>query len=201
MHRIVLDNLSNPSDVSITHEDGILYYVLYGFSTMEKRIEIHLTKEGAEADILGILIGREGECSISTLQHHQAPNTKSDLLVKTVLSGDAHFSYDGLIKIDRDAQKSNAYQRNENILLSSRARVETKPELEILANDVRCTHGATIGRLNEEELFYLQSRGIEEKNAATMILRGFIEHVIARIPAGNQRRLLDEALDSFLSGI
>lgn len=192
--KIILDNLSDPQDVSITHSEGVLYYVIYGWAETKKRIEIHLTGEGAETNILGILIGSSGACGITTLQHHAAPNTKSDLLVKTILNGDARFSYDGLIKIDKDAQKSNAYQRNENLLLSEKTHVDTRPELEILANDVRCTHGATVGRLNEEELFYLRSRGILKEEATQLILQGFIDSILQRIPGSSERERLETVI-------
>jgi len=185
--KIILDNLSDPNDVSIVHNDGILYYVVYGWANIKKRIEIHVSRESAEAYILGVLIGSSDSCAITTLQHHSAPNTKSDLLVKTVLDKDAWFSYDGLIKIDKNAQKSNAYQRNENLILSENAHVDTRPELEIFANDVRCTHGATIGRLANEEVFYLRSRGLVEEEAVRLIVYGFVESVISRIPDEQMR--------------
>src|SRR3989338_4557715 len=134
---------------------------------------IELAGEGAEATILGAFVGKDDDdFKIHTLQLHKAPNTLSDLLIKTVMEGNAKFNYDGLIKIEKNAQKSNAYQRNENLLLSENAHVESKPELEIEANDVRCTHGATMGMIDEEEIFYLMSRGINRKDAEGIIVEG-----------------------------
>ena len=143
---------------------------------------IELAGEGAQANIVGAFVGKDGDnFVVHTLQLHKAPNTLSDLLIKTVLSGNATFNYDGLIKIEKNAQKSNAYQRNENLLLSENARVESKPELEIEANDVRCTHGATMGMIEEEEIFYLMSRGILRKDSEQLIVDGFLQGVYDRM--------------------
>lgn len=139
---------------------------------------IELVGENAEATILGAFIGKKDEeFTIHTIQHHKAPNTKSDLLIKAVLGGRSKLTYDGLIKIEKNAQKSNAYQRNENLLLSDQAHVESKPELEILANDVRCTHGATMGMVDEEEIFYLMARGIPRSKSEQLIVEGFLQGV------------------------
>ncbi len=143
---------------------------------------IELVGEGARANILGILIGKgEEEYSIHTIQRHLAANTKSDLLIKSVLFDNSKLTYDGLIKIEKDAQRSNAYQRNENLVMNEGVKVDSKPELEILANDVRCTHGATIGKIDIEQIFYLQSRGLTKKQAEGLIIAGFLEGVVGRI--------------------
>jgi len=143
---------------------------------------IELAGEGAEATILGAFVGKDDdEFIVHTLQLHKAPNTMSDLLIKTVMEGNAKFNYDGLIKIEKNAQKSNAYQRNENLLLSENAHVESKPELEIEANDVRCTHGATMGMIDEEEIFYLMTRGISRKESEQLIVDGFLQGVYDRM--------------------
>lgn len=143
---------------------------------------IELAGEGAEATILGAFVGKDNdEFIVHTLQLHKAPNTMSDLLIKSVLGGNSKLHYDGLIKIEKNAQKSNAYQRNENLLLSENAHVESKPELEIEANDVRCTHGATMGMIDEEEIFYLMTRGISRKDSEQLIVDGFLQGVYDRM--------------------
>lgn len=145
-------------------------------------LEINLAGENARAEILGVILGQhEGEIHLSTAQNHSAPNTYSNLLVKSVLSGSSGFIFSGLIRIEKNAQKSNAYQRNDNILLSSQAKVNSKPYLEILANDVLCTHGATMGQIDEEQLFYLESRGIERKTAQNLIINGFLHSLLDKI--------------------
>lgn len=143
---------------------------------------IELVGEGAQVQILGIFIGKNNdEFIIRTTQRHLAPNTKSDLLIKSVLFNKSRLDYDGLIKIEKDAQRSDAYQRNENLVMNNGVKVDTKPELEILANDVRCTHGATIGKIDQEQMFYLRNRGLSKKQGEQLIIQGFFEGVIQRI--------------------
>ncbi len=116
-------------------------------------LSVRLVGKGATATITGIIIaGGEEKVQLHTLQSHQAPDTTSDLLIKTVLSDRATCLYDGGIRVEKKAQKTDAYQRNENLLVSGRAYAESKPSLEILANDVRCTHGSTTGPIDDEEL-------------------------------------------------
>lgn len=201
--KILVENISeHPEETSlIVAENEVLYYLVYGFAEAVKHVNVKLNGRGAEAYILGILVGQEGRCGLRTLQDHTAPDTKSDLLVRSVLGGNAALDYQGKIVIERDAQRSNAYQRNENILMSNRAHVDTKPELEILANDVRCTHGATVGKLEDEPIFYLQSRGLPEKEAERLILEGFINDVLAKIPdeqikSNVHERLMNELVRS-----
>lgn len=155
---------------------------LTGFSSFDATITVKLTGAGGSATITGILIGKGNMRQVlHTMQIHKAPETTSDVLVKTVLSGHAACLYDGGIRVEKQAQKTDAYQRNENLLLSDHAYVQSKPSLEILANDVRCTHGATVGHINEEQLWYLTSRGISPQNAEVLIARGFIQSALDRV--------------------
>ena len=117
-----------------------------------------------------------------TEQHHIAPHCTSNLLCKNVLQDEAKSIFSGLIRVDPEAQETNALQTNRNLLLSKEAEADSLPGLEILANDVRCTHGATTSRLNQEELFYLLSRGIEKRSAESLISLGFLEEIIDKIP-------------------
>ena len=102
-------------------------------------------------------------------------------MIKGVFDGSSRFIYQGLIKIEKSGQKSHAYQKNKNLILSSGVYVDSRPFLEILANDVFCTHGSTTGKINEESLFYLKSRGIDQKNAEQLYVSGFIQEVIDKI--------------------
>lgn len=199
--RIILENLSKSPDEVIVSVDAneTVYYIIYGFASVHKKITLRFTGEGGQGYICGALVGATGDCALSTSQIHARPNTTSDLMVKTVLLGTAKFHYDGVIKIEKDAQKSNAYQRNENLILSPEAHVDTKPELEIIANDVRCTHGATVGRLDEHAIFYLRSRGIPRDEAVALVIRGFLEDVVNRIPDEKAREEINNYLDSELS--
>ena len=145
-------------------------------------VRIRLTGRGATAQIIGIIFSRgKGHISLHTLQLHEAPETTSNLLVKAVLADESTFLYDGAIRVEPMAQKTDAYQRNENLLLSSGAHAESKPTLEILANDVRCTHGATVGPIPEEQLWYLATRGIAKKNAEQLIVSGFLGHALEKV--------------------
>lgn len=146
-------------------------------------VRIRLADRGSHAHIVGFVEGEgDRKTYLRTLQLHEAPETTSNLLVKSVLSDSSYFSYDGGIEVVKNAQKTDAYQRNENILLSKMARAESKPKLEILANDVRCTHGATTGMLSAEELWYLSTRGIGNKQGQRLLIDGFFEHAIATLP-------------------
>lgn len=116
-----------------------------------------------------------------TLQIHQAPNTKSDLLYKNALRDQAKTIFSGLIVVDPDAQKTDAYQSNRNLMLSEEAEANSLPGLEIQANDVRCTHGATSSRIDPEQEFYLQSRGIDKNMADELLTFGFFEEVLNRL--------------------
>lgn len=144
---------------------------------------IHLVGKNASATIVGIVRGRHGaDVQFHTMQHHGAVGTTSNLLVKSVLTGTSKFSYDGSIYVDPVAQKTDAYQRNENLLLDSASRASSEPALEILANDVRCTHGATIGTINEDELWYLSTRGIDITEGKSIIANGFLRSAFELIP-------------------
>jgi Fe-S cluster assembly protein SufD len=137
--------------------------------------KIELLGEGAEAEILGVFIGKGEEYfEIKTSQLHQAPNTKSNLLIKGVLFNKASLSHQGRIHIAKKAHKASAYQKTETLLASEEASSQAKPELEILAPDVSCSHSSTVGRIEERQLFYLTSRGITKKEALKMALRGFV---------------------------
>lgn len=143
---------------------------------------VELRGKGAEALIVGAMkITGNENVTIHTVQHHMAPDTKSDLLIKAVLYDKARLMYDGLIKIDKTAQHANAYQRQENLLMSDSVHVESKPELEIKANEVRCTHGATMGMIDEEQVFYLMSRGLFRSIAEDLIVEGFLESALEKI--------------------
>lgn len=161
---------------------------------------ININKPNSQAKILGIVIGKNKDnIKINTKQLHLKGDTVSDLLIKGVFFEESRFSYDGLIRIEKDAQKSNAYQRNENLILSPNAHVDTKPELEIEANDVRCTHGATIGRINEEQIFYLESRGLAKNAARQLVIQGFLGEIVDKIEDKEIREIIEKKIDYCLT--
>jgi Fe-S cluster assembly protein SufD len=116
-----------------------------------------------------------------TFQEHIAPDCESDFAFKGALRDEATAVWRGMIRVEKDAQKTNAYQECRNLMLSPTTHAVPIPGLEILANDVRCTHGATVGRVNREDLFYLQSRGLKRPEAERLIVRGFFQDVLDRI--------------------
>ena len=132
-----------------------------------------------------------------TTVNHQHPNTESNQLYKGILSGKATGVFNGKIFVQSEAQKTNAFQTNNNILLSDEATIYTKPQLEIWADDVKCSHGATIGQLDETQLFYLQARGIPENLARHMLLHAFADEVISKVPLVS---LLDYLRENFKPG-
>ncbi len=145
----------------------------------ELSLQVRLTVRRAKATIIGIVIGgKKANIKINTLQRHEAPETTSNLLVKSALSGEARCIIDGGIRVEKKAQKTDAYQRNENLLLSDKAYAESKPSLEILANDVRCTHGATVGPVSAEEVWYLSTRGISKRAGESLIVQGFFRSAL-----------------------
>lgn len=141
-----------------------------------------LQAPGAFSEMLALTVA-DGtqEFDQRTLQIHQAPNTKSDLLYKNALRGKARTIFSGLIVVDPDAQKTDAYQSNRNLMLSDDAEANSLPGLEIQANDVRCTHGATSSRIDPEQEFYLRSRGISQAAADELLTFGFFEEVLSRL--------------------
>ncbi len=143
---------------------------------------IRLKGKGSSARIIGVFFNsKKNHISLKTLQHHQAVDTSSNLLIKSVLTDESTFSFDGAIRVEKQGQKTDAYQRNENLMISEKSHAQSKPSLEILANDVRCTHGATIGHVNPDQLFYMKSRGIDEQQGIELIVRGFLQDAISKI--------------------
>jgi Fe-S cluster assembly protein SufD len=141
-----------------------------------------LQAPGAFSEMLALTVADQTqEFDQRTLQIHQAPNTKSDLLYKNALRDQAKTIFSGLIIVDSDAQKTDAYQSNRNLMLSEEAEANSLPGLEIQANDVRCTHGATSSRIDPEQEFYLQSRGINKEAADELLTFGFFEEVLNRL--------------------
>jgi len=141
-----------------------------------------LQAPGAFSEMLALTVaGKTQEFDQRTLQIHQAANTKSDLLYKNALNDSSKTIFSGLIIVDPDAQKTDAYQSNRNLMLSEEAEANSLPGLEIQANDVRCTHGATTSRVDPEQLYYLQARGIPPKAARQLLIFGFFEEVLNRL--------------------
>ena len=157
--------------------------------------QVLLQGKGAECQVNGVMFTEDRQhLSYHTLQHHQAPQCRSDFLYKSALQDKSHTVWRGMIKVDREAQQTDGYQRNDNLLLSHDARADSIPGLEIEADDVRCTHGSTTGRVNEELIFYARCRGFTRREAVRLIVTGFFQQVLDRITIESVREALGHAI-------
>jgi Fe-S cluster assembly protein SufD len=176
-----------------------LFNVTLGGRFSKTRVEASLQGEGSDAELKAIYFASgEQFFDFHTLQDHKVGNTRSDLLFKGALQDVARTVYAGLIRIEKGAARSDAYQANRNLVLSDHAKATSIPMLEIDNNDVRCTHGATVGPVDPISMFYLQSRGIPEATARRMIVQGFFGEVLERIPFEHARRLVETELEARL---
>ena len=155
------------------------------------KLDVHLVGEGAEANVYGAYVcGGEEKVKIAVDMYHDLPHCNSRQLFKGIAGGVSKVDFYGKIIVAQDAQRTEAYQENHNILLTDGAKVDTKPQLEIYADDVKCSHGATIGRLNEEEQFYMRSRGISLEDAKVLQMISFIAPVLENIQDEFEREQL-----------
>lgn len=155
-----------------------LTFVVLPGESRDIDVAIDLVGEGAEVDIKGLYLCHADErVNFRILMHHRAPGCVSHQLINGIAGGHAKVTFDGRIVVAPDAQQTEAYQENHNILLSEQAHVDTTPQLEIYADDVKCSHGATIGRLDEDAQFYMRTRGIPEKDARMLQMLSFLSPV------------------------
>lgn len=167
------------------------------FGAQLSRHDIHVTMdhEGAECWVDGLyLVTAAQHTDTHSVIDHRKPHCTSHQLYKGILDGKSRAVFNGKIFVRHDAQKTDAMQTNKNLLLSNEARVDTKPQLEILADDVKCAHGAAVGQIEEDELFYLETRGIHPDLGRNLLTYGFAEEVIGKIKIESIRSQLDEIL-------
>jgi Fe-S cluster assembly protein SufD len=159
--------------------------VALGATVSRVDLNARLLGPGANSDMLGLYFGDANQhFDFNTSQDHVAPNTGSDLLYKGALDGESRSVFRGIIRVHPNAQRTDAYQTNRNLLLSGKARADSLPNLEIEADDVKCSHGATVGELDAEAKFYLMSRGLDRITAERLVVLGFLGEVLARLPLG-----------------
>ena len=162
----------------------------FGGTTFKADVGALLDGEGAEAEMYGVAMGGERQHLDHHTEHiHNAGKTRSNLDFKVALTGAARSAYTGMIRIAPHAAGTEAYQVNRNLLLSEDARAESIPELEILTDDVRCSHGATVAPIDEEQLFYLESRGLPHNQAVRLIVYGFLDQTLQRLPEATRERI------------
>ncbi|HVZ57952.1 MAG TPA: Fe-S cluster assembly protein SufD [Chitinophagaceae bacterium] len=170
-----------------------------GEGLVRNNLNLVMDAEGCEAHLYGLYFQRgEGHVDNHTVVDNARPNCFSNELYKGVLDGHATGVFNGKIFVRQDAQKTNAYQSNKNILLSETASVNTKPQLEIFADDVKCSHGCTVGRLDEEGLFYLRSRGISQETAKSLLLHAFAVDILEQVQDADLRAFIDQKIEERL---
>ncbi|MCK4800415.1 MAG: Fe-S cluster assembly protein SufD [Anaerolineales bacterium] len=177
---------------ALVERDGYLEWKIgaLGSSLSKHFITVDLIGQGAEGRVSGAFFADQKQhLSYNTLQRHLAPRTTSDLLFKGALAGESRSVWRGMIYVAPGARHIDGYQANRNLLLNRDARSDSIPGLEILNNDVRCTHGSTVGKIDQEQLFYLLSRGIPRKEAEQLIIQGFFDDIFSRfsIPEVGER--------------
>jgi len=182
---------------AVVGRDSSLQWTIAAMGSRLSKVNQHvaLVAPGAECQVNGVMF-TEGKQHISyhTLQHHQAASCKSDFLYKAALQDKSRTVWRGMIKVDPKADKTDGYQRNDNLMLSTQSRADSIPGLEIEADDVRCTHGSTSGKVDEELIFYCQARGLTRQEATRMIVSGFFQQVFDRITIESVRNSLGNAI-------
>jgi Fe-S cluster assembly protein SufD len=184
--------------------DARLDWAALGFGSKrgKVRMDTKLAGPGSEARVTGgYACGPGQHLDYDTTQEHAAPNTNSDLAFRGVLAKGSTAVWRGMIKVDPGAQGTDAFQESRNLLLSPEAHADSIPGLEILADDVRCTHAAAIAQVDKEQLFYLTSRGLTDADAKSLVIEGFLEALVERLAEGPVRDQISAALESRLAEI
>jgi len=201
---VSIQNLSRETWHFATHHARVereaeLDWIAGGFGSKKGKVRIQndLAGEGATSRVTGAYFtDGDQHLDYDTFQEHIAPNTTSDFAFKGALRDTSTAVWRGMIRVEKDAQKTNAYQENRNLMLSPTTHAVPIPGLEILANDVRCTHGATVSRVDREELFYAMARGLSRADAERLIVRGFFQDILDRIEFEAVRESLAAALEA-----
>jgi Fe-S cluster assembly protein SufD len=185
-------------------QDGTLDWITLGLGSGNGKVfqETQLAGRGAHGTVTGAYASRGRQhIDYDTLQEHAAPDTTSDLAFRGILAGRSSAVWRGMIKVDPGAQRTDAFQESRNLLLSKRAHADAIPGLEILANDVRCTHAAAIAQIDPEQLFYLRSHGLPEPSAKRLVIEGFLAALVERFEQGSVRDDVAAALEQRLERV
>jgi Fe-S cluster assembly protein SufD len=184
--------------------DASLDWITLGFGSANGKVfqETQLAGPGAHGTVTGAYATRGRQhLDFDTLQEHAAPDTTSDLAFRGILADRSSAVWRGMIKVDPGAQRTDAFQESRNLLLSKRAHADAIPGLEILANDVRCTHAAAIAQIDREQLFYLRSHGLSEADAQRLVIEGFLQALVERFEEGPVREAVGAALERRLAAV
>jgi Fe-S cluster assembly protein SufD len=186
---------------TLAYRDSTLDTLNVNLGASVSRVDLNarLLGPGANSDMLGLYFGdADQHFDHNTSQDHVAPHAHSDLLYKGALDDKSRAVFRGIIRVHKNAQQTDAYQTNRNMLLSDDARADSLPNLEIEADDVKCSHGATVGQLDEESLFYLMSRGLPRSRAERLVVLGFLGEVLSRLPLGGVVEKVTRAIEAKL---
>ncbi len=165
-----------------TNSQAFIHTFSFGGKTTRNELSFNHKGENINSTLKGIsIIGDGQEVGNHTIVQHNQPNCESHELYRGIYSGNAHGIFNGKIKVHEIAQKTNAFQQNNNVLLSEKAAIDTKPQLEIFADDVKCSHGCTVGQLDDDALFYMKQRGIHEKEAKALLMFAFCSDVMETV--------------------
>jgi Fe-S cluster assembly protein SufD len=184
--------------------DGSLDWITLGFGSANGKVfqETQLAGPGAHGSVTGAYATRGRQhVDFDTLQEHAAPDTTSDLAFRGILADRSSAVWRGMIKVDPGAQRTDAFQESRNLLLSKRAHADAIPGLEILANDVRCTHAAAVAQIDRDQLFYLRAHGLPEATAQRLVIEGFLQALVERFEAGPVREAVGDALQRRLARV
>jgi Fe-S cluster assembly protein SufD len=184
--------------------DGHLDWITLGFGSGNGKVfqEARLEGPGAHGRVTGAYATRGRQhVDFDTLQVHAAPDTTSDLAFRGILSGRSSGVWRGMIRVDEGAQRTDAFQESRNLLLGKKAHADAIPGLEILANDVRCTHAAAIAQIDPEQLFYLRSHGLADERARRLVIEGFLQELVERFEEGRVHDEVSAALERRLSAV
>jgi Fe-S cluster assembly protein SufD len=184
--------------------DGSLDWITLGFGSANGKVfqETQLAGPGAHGKVTGAYASRGRQhLDFDTLQEHAAEDTTSDLAFRGILADRSSAVWRGMIKVDPGAQRTDAFQESRNLLLSKKAHADAIPGLEILANDVRCTHAAAIAQIDKEQLFYLRSHGLEENDAKRLVIEGFLQALVERFEEGPVRDRVGAAIERRLEAV
>lgn len=156
---------------------------------------VEMAGRGAELNLYGLISARQGDdCGVATEVRHMVGGCTSHQLIKGIASGDGVATFDGLVYVAPDAQQTDAHQQSRNMLLSPSARIHTNPQLEIYADDVQCSHGATVGNIDDEAIYYMRQRGLSEEQARRLQVLGFVGEILGHIPSEEERERVEQML-------
>jgi Fe-S cluster assembly protein SufD len=203
LQEIGTGNLVNTTEVNVQRDGRFTTNtVQLSGKLIRNNTNVRIAGQNADAHLNGFyMIDGNDLYDNHTLVDHLVSNCQSNEVYKGLLSGKATGVFNGKVHVHRDAQKTNAYQQNKNILLSDTATMNSKPELEIYADDVKCSHGSTTGQLDEDAVFYLRSRGLSHKGAIALLLTAFASDVLEQVSDESLRKVLEEKIQSRLSGM